>query len=180
MEHGQVVHISEWNPLLHYEAIRIIPWRYIRVRGKPVLYAPGVVIFQRNMPSWMAPRNSESEPDIQKKVDGYFKQYKKARSANTGFRLDATHIQYGNPDIAWIYSERRGFHIPIQASYLNLIWFMYSDAWFNFTRAGRPILIRSSQSSRKIIDSNIIGIIREYTVAKDNLPFRVPVGFKWF
>lgn len=182
IENNQIVPIEEWVPTRHYDAIRAVSWRYALVLDNPALCACGIVIFPMSPPHWLHIRNKESFLDIHWKADSFLRRHKGSRDNRvSGRRMKAAYIQYGNPDIAWLFCKAKSAYVPIQASYLNLILYMYEDAFFSYHGAGRPIIIHSSIHLRRAVTkTNTVGLIREYKVDTTNLPFRVPIDLKWF
>ena len=182
IEHNQIVPIEEWVPRHHYDAVKAIPWRYVLVLDNPALYACGIVIFPMKPPRWLYTRNRSSFLQLHKKADSFLRSHKGTLNNKTsGRKMWPAYIQYGNPDIAWLFCKAKSAYVPIQASYLNLILFMYEDAYFTYHGANQPIIIRSNlYIHRAVTKTSTVGLIREYKVDTTNLPFRVPIDLKWF
>lgn len=149
-------------------------WIKYTVLNRTMYKTRGLALFIDELPHWFHASNVITLTDYQKRIHRLFNKYRKC-TPNLGLLLIPKYIEYGNPDIAWLYCEKRNFYVPVQAAFLSLLICVYGVVTFYYRKPKRSIWVRAPRYMRSPMRSDVVGLIREYRV--EDAKLRLPPGF---
>jgi len=171
---SSLVPISEWKYQESYDAAAAMRWTKLTVLGRDMYHTNGMVLFMDSPPRWLRTMAILPQSRIEKQLHGLFSKYRTA-TANLGLLLTPTFVEFGNPDIVWLWSKTKNFYVPVQAAFIALALGMYREVTLYFSKPRKGMWIRAPKYNRSPMRSGVVGMLREYRVEEPSL--RLPPGF---